>query len=416
MNDLSALDTQNRPAGPRPGFVVALVISLGVACVGLQTIEPVRQAFGLDPMIPPLVQTAVVAPETPRFDGPASVQGIERLVQPAPTRHLGSGTRRAVRLAPAAVAPTASPETMRRPDATRRDDAVLGPVRYGKLDDALRRVVDGDPAALVRVIMQTQPGQQAPTARWLTTAGRTVHRLHPSFDGLTVTLSAADVAALSGDPSIARLSTDEVVTAARTDSISRQLLRDALGLRAGDDVRSSGGARAADTIGVALLDSGIESSQDLEAGRVVAFYDFTDGGTEVHSYDDYRHATHVAWLTGGSGHVSSHTDPVALSRMHLVGYKVLDASGAGYTSDVVAAIEHATANKDALDIDVMNLPLAHPIWDRAAGAPLVRAVRNAADAGLLVVWSDRRVWGGRVARGDPLGVIVNHSRVVEAGS
>ena len=256
---------------------------------------------------------------------------------------------------------------------------------------------------------------------------------------LTVTLSAADVAALSGDPSIARLSTDEVVTATGTDGISWQLLHDTLGLRAGDGVPSTGGARAADGIGVALMDSGIEPSQDLWADRVVAFYDFTDGGTEVHPYDDYRHATHVAWLTGGSGDLSSRTEPVASSRTHLVGYKVLDASGAGYTSDVVAAIEHATANKDALDIDVMNLPLAHPISDSAAGAPLVQAVRNAADAGLLVVWGDRLVWstrllgdtgrhgpegrdealyggGGRVARGAPVGVIVNHSRVVEAGS
>ena len=98
-----------------------------------------------------------------------------------------------------------------------------------------------------------------------------MHRVHSSFDGLTATLSAADVVVLSEDPSIARLSIDAVVTAPGTEAVS------------------------------------------------------------------------------------------------FGGYRVLDASGAaGYTSDVVAAIEHATANRDALDIDVMNLSFGHPI-PRARG-------------------------------------------------
>ena len=301
MNSVSTPGSQKCPVGPRPAFVFALLGSLGVALVGLQTIEPVRQAFGLDPIIRPPVQTAVQtagvapavdAPATLRFDRLSSAPGVERPVQPVPTRRLGSGTRRAVRLAPAVVqmasartssspavsvwpvvaAVPAQPRPTQRPDSARRDDAVLGPVQYAKLDDALRRVVDGDAAAPIRVIVQTQPGQQETTAQWLTTSGREVHHLHPSLDGLTATLLAADVAALNGDPSIARLSIDAVVTATGTEAI--------------------------------------------------------------------------------------------------------------YTSDVVAAIEHATANKDALDIDVMNLSLGHPIYDRAADDPLVQAVERAVDAGL----------------------------------
>ena len=198
---------------------------------------PVREAFGLNPVVRPVTQTAVVAPfpeavdtsETLRFDQLASVQGVERPDQPVPTRRLGSGTRRAVRLAPAVVqgasagtpsrpAVTVSPvaaasapaRTIQRPDSARRDAAALGPVQYAKLDQALRRFVDGDPGAPVRVIVQTQPGQHETTARWLTTERRLVHRIHPALGGLTATLLASDVAALSGDPSIRRLSIDAV--------------------------------------------------------------------------------------------------------------------------------------------------------------------------------------------------------------
>ena len=373
MNSGSTPGTHTRSGGPRSAFVFALLGSLGVALVGLQMVEPVRQAYGLDPIIPsPFqagAQTALAPSGTQWFDRSAAAHVVvERSI---PTRPLGSGTRRAVRLAPSVVqmasvhtlgspvvsvlpvvaAAPAQPRTTQQSDATRRDDAVPGRAQLatlGKLDDALRRIVDGNPAVPVRVIMQTQPGQHETIAQWLTTSGRQVHRVHSSFDGLTATLSAADVVVLSGDPSIARLSIDAVVT------------------------------------------------------------------------------------TTGTGAVS------------FGGYRVLDASGAaGYTSDVVAAIEYATANRDALDIDVMNLSLGHPIYARAADDPLVQAVEKAADAGLLIVWGDRPVsstrsvrgagrlavedgdavaygdrlvWGGRLVRGDPLGIMVNGAGVVEAGN
>ena len=47
--------------------------------------------------------------------------------------------------------------------------------------------------------------------------------------------------------------------------------------------------------------------------------------------------------------------------VHLIGLKVLDATGSGSTSAVIAAIEFAIAHKEDLDIDVINLSLGHPI-------------------------------------------------------
>ena len=257
MSGISTHGTRKRPGSPRPAFLLGLLGSVGIALGALQTIQPLRDAFGLDSVVRPVARTARVAPrpdvvappETLSLDRLAWAQRVERPARPIPMRRLGSGTRRALRLAPAAVqlssagtpsspATTVQPvaaavpppsRTIQRPDSARRDDAALGAVQYAKLDNALRQLVDGDPAAPVRVIVQTQPGQHDTTAQWLTTEGRAVHQLHPSISGLTATLSASDVAALSEDPSIARLSINAVVHAT-AEPTSGAVLKDTLGL------------------------------------------------------------------------------------------------------------------------------------------------------------------------------------------
>ena len=71
--------------------------------------------------------------------------------------------------------------------------------------------------------------------------------------------------------------------------------------------------------------------------------------------------------------------------VRLVVLKVLDKTGAGFTSDVVRAIDFAVANRAALGIDVINLSLGHPITQPAATDPLVQAVERASRAGIIVV-------------------------------
>ena len=58
--------------------------------------------------------------------------------------------------------------------------------------------------------------------------------------------------------------------------------------------------------------------------------------------------------------------------VRLVGLKVLDGTGQGKTSDVIAALEFVTANKNRLNVQIVNLSLGHPIYRagrrRPAGA------------------------------------------------
>ena len=65
----------------------------------------------------------------------------------------------------------------------------------------------------------------------------------------------------------------------------------------------------------------------------------------------------------------------------MTGLKVLDGTGAGNTSDVIAALQYVTANKARLNVQIVNMSLGHPIWAPAANDPLVQAVQQARPRG-----------------------------------
>src|SRR6185312_9230090 len=139
-------------------------------------------------------------------------------------------------------------------------------------------------------------------------------------------------------------------------------------------------------VGVAVIDSGLEMSAEFQY-RVTAFYDFTNGGFAAKApFDDYGHGTHVAGIIGGSGALSTNAAYHGLApKVKFVILKVLDKNGAGYTSDVIRAVDFAVANKAALGIDIINLSLGHPIYEPAATDPLDQAVERATRAGIVVV-------------------------------
>ena len=139
-------------------------------------------------------------------------------------------------------------------------------------------------------------------------------------------------------------------------------------------------------VGVAVIDSGLEMSAEFQ-NRVKAFYDFTNGrSASVAAFDDYGHGTHVAGTIGGSGALSyNYTYHGLAPKVKFVILKVLDSTGAGYTSDVSRAVDFAVANRATLGIDIINLSLGHPIYEPAATDPLVQAIERATEAGVIVV-------------------------------
>jgi len=137
-------------------------------------------------------------------------------------------------------------------------------------------------------------------------------------------------------------------------------------------------------IGIAIIDSGVANwHDDLAGGRVTRFVDFVN--FQPSAYDDYGHGTHVAGIIAGNGHDSEGRRRGIAPGATLLVEKVLDATGQGYISNVIAAIDYAIANKDALGIRVINLSVAAGVYESYTTDPLTLAARRAVEAGIVVV-------------------------------
>ena len=137
-------------------------------------------------------------------------------------------------------------------------------------------------------------------------------------------------------------------------------------------------------VGIAIVDSGVANwHDDLGSRRVVRFADFVN--FQPAAYDDYGHGTHVAGIIAGNGHDSEGRRRGIAPGATLLVEKVLDASGQGYISNVIAAIDYAIANKDALGLRVINLSVAAGVYESYTTDPLTLAAKRAVDAGLVVV-------------------------------
>ena len=297
------------------------------------------------------------------------------------------------------------------------------PQRHTERFDAnLRAVLDSSTPESQRVIIRVRPGSRLALKNSLTAHGDRILGEHESIDALTAVVHGEDLAALADNDEILSVSSDAIVRphgllggllggvvnvlggAVNTllkvvngllsvvvavvlpgggevygPIVAPAVLRQSLGV---DNTSLTGRG-----VGVAVIDSGLESSSEF-SGRVAAFYDFTTGGTVARSTytDDYGHGTHVAGTIGGSGALSNNYAYRGLApKVKFVILKVLDKNGAGYTSDVIRAIDFAVANRSSLGIDIINLSLGHPIFEPAASDPLVQAVERASKAGVVVV-------------------------------
>jgi serine protease AprX len=163
---------------------------------------------------------------------------------------------------------------------------------------------------------------------------------------------------------------------------------------------------------VAVLDSGIEPDMnDLKSGggrRVILSLDFTGQGV---TGDPFGHGTHVAGIVAGNGDASLRAGfnfAGVAPGANLVNFRVLDGSGHGFLSNVIAAIDQAVSSSAYYHIRVVNLSLAAPPVESYRDDPLCHAVDRAALAGLVVVAAGgnfgldqygNRVYGGITSPG-----------------
>jgi len=150
-------------------------------------------------------------------------------------------------------------------------------------------------------------------------------------------------------------------------------------------------------VGIAIIDSGVATwHDDLGNGRVSRFVDFVN--FQQSAYDDYGHGTHVAGVIAGNGHDSEGLRRGIAPGATLLVEKVLDATGQGYISNVISAIDYAVANKAELNIRVINLSVAAGVYESYTTDPLTLAAKRAVDAGIVVVSAAGNL--GRNANGE----------------
>lgn len=149
-------------------------------------------------------------------------------------------------------------------------------------------------------------------------------------------------------------------------------------------------------VGVAVIDSGVTPWHDdltysgtsplvmtVGGQRVSAFVDFVNG--RLLPYDDNGHGTHVTGTIVGNGFDSRGTRAGVAPAAHVASLKVLDASGRGRISDVIAALGWTVSNKAAHNIRVVNLSVGAAITESYRTDPLTLAAKRAVDAGIVVV-------------------------------
>jgi serine protease AprX len=202
-------------------------------------------------------------------------------------------------------------------------------------------------------------------------------------------VSRADFEAMSQDGSFAHISADAPVVAdmAITNKVTGasamwQGSGGLLGLLATPGYNGTG-------IGVAIVDSGIAPHSALDS-RVIARVNFVSWEAPS-TGDPYGHGTHVAGIVGGNTTAAKYVTAAfaggSAPGAKLIDVRVLGASGVGYTSDVIAGIDWAVANRLKYGIRVINLSLGHAVSEPSTFDPLCKAVARAVQAGVVVVAS-----------------------------
>jgi len=140
-------------------------------------------------------------------------------------------------------------------------------------------------------------------------------------------------------------------------------------------------------VGIAILDSGIAAHTALDT-RVVAHVNLVSSEPGV-SGDPFGHGTHVAGIAAGNRTAASLVTPAfsggSSPSAKLIDVRVLNSTGSGLTSDVIAGIDWVIDHRAAYNIRIINLSLGHPVTEPSATDPLCQAVLRAVTAGITVV-------------------------------
>ncbi|MEO8284022.1 MAG: S8 family serine peptidase [Pseudarthrobacter sp.] len=216
---------------------------------------------------------------------------------------------------------------------------------------AADRAGTGNEASL-RYLVRYAPGTDVPAAAArLKSQGIGVGRsFSHAFLGAAVTATPAQAAALSRSEGVASVELDAPVTVLETQQTAPWGL-DRVDQRALPLSGSYSWTAAGAGVSAYVVDTGVLASHTQFGGRVTAGWTAVADG--LGSGDCNGHGTHVAGTVAGS------TYGVAKAAT-IVPVRVLDCTGSGFTSDVVAGLDWIVANHAAGTPAVVNLSVGGP--------------------------------------------------------
>jgi serine protease AprX len=154
-------------------------------------------------------------------------------------------------------------------------------------------------------------------------------------------------------------------------------------------------AKSTQAATIAMVDSGIDTSNNEFGTRVLTQVDFTPLGSSTRP-DGRGHGTFVAGIAASAGHFGG-----AAPDANLVSLKVFNDQGQGMTSDVLRAVDWILQNKDQYNIRVANFSLQTGLSTSFRFDPLDRAVEQLWQAGVVVVVAA----GNYASNGEPSGIL-----------
>jgi hypothetical protein len=218
-------------------------------------------------------------------------------------------------------------------------------------------------------IVVLKPGTASVSSRSQSLAGRyggaVKHTYESALHGFSATMSEARAKRLAADPAVDYVQRDGVHRISATQSPTPSWGLDRIDQRNLPLDNSYTYPTVAANVHAYVLDTGIRFSHNDFGGRATSGFDAVDGGS---ADDCHGHGTHVSGTVGGSSYGVA-------KGVALVGVRVLNCSGSGSTSGIIAGIDWVTTN--AIKPAVANMSLGG-----GANTPLDNAVANSIASGV----------------------------------
>ncbi len=197
--------------------------------------------------------------------------------------------------------------------------------------------------------------------------------------GVAATLTAEDVDRISRDPDVEFVALDAtMVSSGRDDGfIDASKLATTYPFTTNAPSAWSAGATG-EGVTVAVIDSGLAEGQNFH-GRVAGRFEF--GSATNGLSDQSGHGTYVSGIIAGKGEKYIGIAPGA----EVLSLKVAGREGSALASDVISALQWAVDNKDAYNIQVINISLTSAAAGSYLQDPLDAAVEQAWFHGIVVV-------------------------------